>query len=93
MSKKATKLDKLRAQIDAVDKIILSMLAKRIQLVTAIGKYKRANNMATISPKRRDALKRTWTTRAKTLKIPASLVQEIFELIHNYSVLVEKNTR
>ena len=89
----ATKLDTLRAQIDAVDSVVIASLSKRIKLVRSVGKFKRVHNITVFAPKRRDALKKMWATRGKSLGVPPRLIQEMFELIHKHSVALEKKTK
>ena len=90
MSKKATKLDTLRAQIDAVDSAIIASLSKRMKLVKSIGKFKRAYNITVLATKRRNELKKTWDARGKSFGVPPRLTQEMFELIHKHAVEIEK---
>lgn len=86
-------MERLREQIDSADRRILSALAKRADLVRAIGRYKLANNIKAFDSRRKNYLKRTWIKEGKSIGLPAKLVGEIFEKIHDYSVSVEKKVR
>lgn len=90
--KSKDELDKLRKKIDATDNSIIESLAKRMDLVEAIGKFKRNHNMEALDETRRDELKKTWMRRGERLHLPSSLVLRIFDLVHEYSVSKEQDT-
>ena len=52
MSKNISDLQKLRVEIDSVDRVLLSALAKRMELVKAVGKYKHDHNLKLLDIKR-----------------------------------------
>ena len=47
-----TELEIYREQIDELDKIIAECFEKRMNIVTKVGEYKRANNINTFDPQR-----------------------------------------
>lgn len=47
-------LEKLREQIDELDKVIASSYAKRLEVVKKIGEYKKQNNIAVLDSNRED---------------------------------------
>ena len=93
MKNKSGELEKLRAQIDAVDKDIITALSERVRLVESVGKYKLAHRISFLDKKRRDHLLRLWTARGKSLRLPTKLVRDIFFSLHRHSLSVEKNIK
>lgn len=49
-------LANLRNQIDAVDKKLLKLVLKRLELVGQVGEVKRANNLPVFAPGREDQI-------------------------------------
>lgn len=52
-----TELDKLRKEINKVDKELVSLFEKRMKLVKEIGKYKKENNLPVLDMKREEEVK------------------------------------
>jgi chorismate mutase len=90
MQKKDRKLERLRAQIESVDKVIIKSLSMRIKLVQAVGRYKLAHKISFLDKNRRDALLKMWMTAGKSAKLPTKLMHDIFAIIHRHSLDVEK---
>ena len=93
MKKKNGELDRLRARIDAVDREIITALSKRVRLVESVGKYKLAHKINFLDKKRRDHLLNLWTASGKSLRLPAKLVRDIFSILHNHSLSIEKTVK
>lgn len=79
-------LGELREQIDALDKELLKTLAKRMEVVDAIGKYKKANGLELRDDQRFQALLSGQLARAEDLGLPGGLVTELSELIHKFAL-------
>jgi len=90
MAKKQNKLGALRKKIEATDREILKLLAKRSYLVRQIAIYKRNNNLTAVDPKRKKQLRKLWINEGKKLKLSSKIVGNIFDRIHSYSVTIEK---
>lgn len=87
---KRDELQKLRTEIDIIDRNIITSLAERMELVEEIGQYKKAHNMEALDEDRRDALLKTWVETGRALSLPEDLLREIFEAIHRHSLAIEK---
>ncbi|MFA6532502.1 MAG: chorismate mutase [Patescibacteria group bacterium] len=74
-------IDILRKQIDEIDKQIVNLLAKRMQVVEKVGKYKKENNLPPLD-------KRRWQEVIKTKK---GFVKKIWEIIHEEALKIEKS--
>jgi chorismate mutase len=79
-------LDKLRKQIDALDEELLKTLAQRMEVIEAIGKYKKANGLELRDEERFQALLSAQLSRAEALNLPKELVTELCELIHTFAL-------
>lgn len=86
-------LKKFRSQIDAADKTIISILAKRMILSRAIGTYKRARNIEALDPKRQREILRSRARLGSAKKLPPAFVKTLFTLIHRYSLAAQKKSR
>lgn len=93
MNKNTTDLQKLRMKIDFVDKVLISVLAKRMELVEAIGKYKKNHNLKLLDKKRWGEVIKTRITTGKPMGLPPDFVHEIFKLIHQYSLSIQKRPK
>lgn len=76
----------LRKEINKIDKRILDGLADRFKNTQEIGKIKKANNLPVVQEDRFEELKAQLKKDATTLEIDPSLVDEIWNAIHDYSV-------
>ncbi len=79
-------LDQLRKQIDALDEELLQTLSKRMEVVAAIGKYKKANGLELRDEERFQSLLSAQLSRAEALKLPEELIKELSELIHTFAL-------
>lgn len=87
------KLDDWRKQIDAFDDELLHTLAKRINIVREIGKYKKAHNIEPLDEKRWQEILESRLSKASILDLPEDFIQKIFDLIHEYSLEVESESK
>lgn len=72
-------LENLRKQIDDIDQKIVSLLAKRMEIVKRVGKYKRENNLPIFDNAR-------WQEVIKSKK---GFVRKIWEIIHEEALKIE----
>ena len=85
-----THLDDLRRDIDAVDREILQLLAKRMQLVLQVGDYKRKHQLAVYDPDReRRVLERLASSSPAPLS--AESAKRIFERLIDESRSLEQH--
>ena len=91
MNKK--ELATLRKEIDAVDKVFLTALAKRAKLSKVIGKHKLEKGLKALDKTRKEQLIKSRVAAAKAMKISTKLANEIFTRIHKNSVAIQKKLR
>ena len=76
----------LRAQIDAVDADLVDALARRMDISRRIGQLKKENNISILQAERWDVVLEDVLSRAAETGLDGKLVQEVYALIHAYSV-------
>ncbi len=85
-----TSLEKLRQKIDQIDADIIEKLAQRFEITGEIGEIKKISGLPALDPERYSFLITDRKKMGKKLGLSEELVQEIFELIHKYSVDQQK---
>lgn len=84
-------LSKLRKNIDACDRQIVDVLAKRFFLVKKIAQYKKENKLKPLDSARWQKVVDKVATLSAKKKAPAALVKSIFDSIHQESLAIEEN--
>jgi chorismate mutase-like protein len=74
-------LEGFRAEIDALDDEIVTLLARRFAVVDRVAEHKSANGIPMMSLERVIAVKERNTERARQLGIDAELVRAVYEQI------------
>lgn len=77
-----SELEKLREQIDSLDKIIAEAYAKRLEVVQSIGEYKRQNNVAVLDSGREEIVYNNVTAYANGHE---NEVHDLYQFIMDYS--------
>ena len=78
-----------RKQIDVLDKKIIGLLDNRKKIVEQIANFKHENRLTIFQIERWIEILTTRKENAKLLKIEPRMVEEIFTLIHKYSILTQ----
>lgn len=84
-----TELKKLREQIDVIDDYICAWLAARIRLAQTIGHLKAERGVTEMSEKRKEKILKRLKKIAIEKGIPNHLLQDIYKLILEHSVLTQ----
>lgn len=84
------KLESLRKQIDKIDKDLLISLAKRTEIVRKIGKLKKAQGKALLDEKRWQQVLEGKLGKAETMNLSKDFVKKIYNLVHVYSLEIER---
>ena len=74
-------LKHLRDQIDEVDKSLLSLLAKRLQLVAEVGEVKSQHGLPVYAPDREAAMLASRRQEAESLGVPPDLIEDVLRRI------------
>lgn len=84
------KLDVLRKRVDLADEKLLQVLAERFKVVSKIGEYKRAKKIPALDSKRWKIVLNSRIRIGKEYGLPKSLVEKIYEAIHEHSLELEE---
>ena len=82
-------LESLRLRIDGLDRELLDVLKSRLDVVAAISLVKNAHKMAALQPDRWEDVMKSRASWAHELGLPIGLAQELFEVIHKYSLKMQ----
>ncbi|RZH78975.1 chorismate mutase, partial [Staphylococcus aureus] len=77
----AEELQNLREQIDQVDKTLLSLLAKRMQLVAEVGEVKNRHGLPIYAPDREAAMLASRRNEAEKMGISADLIEDVLRRV------------
>lgn len=89
MTMNSTPLDSLRAEIDELDTQLLALLAKRQQVVQAIGDYKQAHGIPPLDEERWQHLLQNNRSKGEALGLCPDFIHALYHLIHDYSLRLE----
>ncbi|MBI2314914.1 chorismate mutase [Candidatus Daviesbacteria bacterium] len=84
------KLDKWRKQINSVDQKLLILLAKRLSLARKIGQHKKKRNLPILDQQRWNKILESNLNQAKSLNLSEIFIKRMFNLLHQYSLRVQK---
>lgn len=84
-------LETLRKDIDAIDDEIIVLLAKRMDRVREVGKYKALRTIKPLDEKRWQSVLQSITAKAKKLHLSEELVKNIYKSIHKSALLLEES--
>lgn len=80
----------MRAQIDELDSELLSAVARRMQVVTELGKLKRDQNLTVLQSDRWNQVLDAMLKRGQQLGLNASLVETIAKLLHQEAITAQQ---
>lgn len=84
-------LIKHRKQIDRIDRSLIRLLAKRMINVREIGKIKHKQGIKPYNPKRWKQVLDSRMKLGRERGLNQSFIKKIYNLIHDYSLSIEKN--
>lgn len=84
-------LDILRVYINKLDHQIIKLLAKRLQIVQRVGRFKKQRNIPALDSKRWQEVLETRIKLGKSLGISERLVKKIYEAIHEEALKIENH--
>lgn len=87
----SSELLQLRNQIDEVDKSLLDLLAKRLQLVAEVGEVKSQHGLPIYVPERETAMLAARRQEAEKMDVPADLIEDILRRIMRESYTKEND--
>ena len=75
-----------REQMDEIDRELMRLLAKRMEIARGIGELKREKGMMVFQPLRYNEVMERYMTLCADGRLEADAVRDIFELIHSESI-------
>ena len=84
-------LAELRGEIDDIDGELLQLLARRMEVSTRIGEYKKRNNVAVVQMDRWKQILADHIAVGGSLGLDQALVDAVFEAIHQASIRRQSN--
>lgn len=84
-------LQKFRKTIDHLDRELIDTLAKRQHVVREVGEYKKKRGILPLDKSRWEEVIASRKAYAKKQELPEDLIEDIFNSIHAYSLVLEKS--
>lgn len=81
-----TKLEEFRSEIDRLDAEMIGILARRLEIIDAIGRYKKENNITILQLKRWSNILVERLENGKNLGMNPEFLIKILELVHKESI-------
>lgn len=85
-------LENWRKQIDIIDERMLTSLAKRMEIVKKIGKFKKEHEISTFDKKRWQQILKANLKKGKVLGFSKEFVKNLLHLIHKYSLGIQEKS-
>lgn len=89
---KNSELQQLRDQIDLMDEQLLTALSRRAKLVDEVGRYKKARGLEPLDMTRWQQVLHAKKARAAELGLCPEFIDELYNLIHEYSLHLESKS-
>lgn len=83
------KLTEERKRIDETDRLLIDIIAERMNISRRIGEYKSEYGIDIIQPERYTAMLKQRIEQGKNLKIDERFISSLFDLIHEESQKVQ----
>jgi chorismate mutase len=83
-------LEEIRKHLDVLDRKLLFVLAKRMDLIPKIAEYKKENNIARYQPEREKEIIKERRKLAKKLNLNPELTEDLFRCIIKDARRIEK---
>lgn len=86
------KLKTWRKQIDKIDADILNLLAKRMNIVSKIGQFKKEQGKSFQDSKRWEQILKNSLSKGEKLKLSKDFIKSFLQLVHKHSLKIQKNS-
>lgn len=85
-------LENWRKQIDKLDERVLNLLAKRAKIVRKIGQFKKERNIPALDKSRWNKVLNSMLSKSEELGLSKDFTKKLYDLIHKYSVKIQKES-
>jgi chorismate mutase len=79
-------LEAMRSDIDALDRQLIDIVARRMAVCREIGEYKKRNNVAVVQSSRFESMMEARYAQGDGANIARQCIKQIFDAIHTESV-------
>jgi len=79
-------LDELRSQINFLDDELFDIMEKRMEVVKSIGRFKKANNITILQPRRWEEIIETSLQKGNVRGLSERFINNLFKAIHEESI-------
>ena len=86
-------LNQLREEIDSLDNELICMLAKRMKIAEAVGKYKAEHGLKPLDKKRWQTVLDSRIALGKEVGLHSTFVHSLFSIIHKHSLSTQKGLK
>jgi chorismate mutase len=84
-----SQLEKLREQIDHIDRELIETLASRMRLAEKIGEYKKENNVTVFQASRWKEIMETRPDWGAQASLSADFIRDLYRIIHDESIRIQ----
>jgi chorismate mutase len=84
-----SRLEKLREQIDHIDRELIDTLAARMRLAEQIGEYKKENNVTVFQAERWKEIMESRPAWGEQVSLSAEFIRELYRIIHDESIRLQ----
>ena len=84
-------LNKLRMEIDSIDKKLVDIVGQRTAIVKEIGRYKKENAVTILQIERWFEILNSRKEWGQEMTLDPQMIAELFELIHKHSILTQSH--
>ena len=84
-------LQAFRKEIDNLDQQLIQILGKRMEIVTAVGKFKAVHQINPLQPKRFEEIVQKNILLGKNVQLSETFVRRLMDAIHEESLAKERS--
>jgi chorismate mutase len=84
------RMQKLRHTVDEIDDDLVELLARRMEIVRAMGDLKRLHQVSTLQPTRWKEILATRLAAARKLGLSEDFVSQVYQIIHEEAIQVQE---
>jgi chorismate mutase len=86
----SNELEDWRKQIDNIDEKVFVLLAKRMDLSSKIGKFKKEKKLSLFDKERLEEILASNVKKGETYGLSKDFIKNLLHLIHNYSLEIQE---
>lgn len=84
-----SELEEFRKEIDALDVELIDVLARRFEVVRAVGRFKAGTDISVVQPARAQAVKNRAAEMGEAKGLDPAFVRALYEMMIDYAHVIE----